>query len=91
MGLDIPDRLPKCSAPGMAVIWVTDFMLMIDQTKTPILQLNIMDVPDMPGVVADQCYIKSVRHNHRKILPVDCLKFFCGKHDYHLAPGSATI
>ena len=91
MGLDIPDRLPKCSASGMAVIWVTDFMLMIDQTKIPILQLNIMDVPDMPGVVANQCYIKSIRHNHRKILPVDYLKFFCGKHDYHLAPGSATI
>ena len=91
MRFDIPDRLPKCSAPGMTVIGVTDFVLMIDQTKIPILQLNIMDVPDMPGVVADQRYIKSIRHNHRKILPVDCLKFFCGKHDYHLAPGSATI
>ena len=91
MGFDIPDRLPKCSAPGMAVIGVTDFVLMIDQTKIPILQLNIVDVPDMPGVVADQCYIICIRHNHRKILSVDCLKFFCGKHDYHLAPGSATI
>ena len=53
MGLDIPDCLPKCSAPGMAVIRVIDMMLMIDQTEVPILQLNIMDVPDMPGVVAD--------------------------------------
>ena len=91
MGLDIPDCPPKCPAPGMAVIGVIDFVLMIDQTKIPILQLNSVDVPDMPGVVADQFYIKSVRHNHRKILPVDCLKFLCGKHDYHLAPGSATI
>ena len=71
MGLDIPDRLPKCSAPGMAVIGVTDFVLMIDQTKIPILQLHIMDVPDMPGVVADQCYIKGIRHNHREVLSVD--------------------
>jgi hypothetical protein len=75
----------------MAVIWVTDFVLMIDQTKIPIFQLHVMDVPDVPGIVADQGYIICIRHNHRKILPVDCLKFFCGKHDHHLAPGSATI
>ena len=78
MGLDIPDRLPKCPTQGMAVIWVTDFMLMIDQTEVPILQLNIMDVPDMSGVVADQSHIICICHNHRKIIPVDCLKFFCG-------------
>ena len=91
MGLDIPDCPPKCPAPGMTVIWVTDLMLVIYQTKIPVFQLYIVDIPDVPGVVADQCYIKSVRHNHRKIFPVNCLKFFCGKHDYHLAPGSATI
>lgn len=71
MELDIPDHPPKCSTPGMAVIGVTDFVLMIYQTKVPIFQLNIMDVPDVPGIVADQGYIKGIRHNHRKILPVD--------------------
>ncbi len=71
MGLDIPDCPPKCSAPGVAMIWVTDFVLMIDQTKVPILQLHIVDIPDMPGIVADQCHIIGIRHNHRKILPVD--------------------
>ena len=71
MRLDIPDRLPKCSTPGMAVIGVTDFVLMIYQTKVPIFQLNIMDIPDMPGVVADQGYIKDIRHNHRKIFSID--------------------
>ena len=91
MGLDIPDRLPKCSTPGMAVIGVTDFVLMIYQTKVPILQLHIMDVPDMLGIVADQCYIKGIRYNHREILSVDRLQFFRGKHGHHLAPGSATI
>lgn len=91
MGLDIPDRPPKCTASGVAVIGVIDFMLMIDQTDVPILQLNIMDIPDMSGVVADQGYIKGIRHNHRKILLVDRLQFFRGKHGHHLAPGSATI
>ena len=70
MGLDIPDRLPKCSAPGMAVIGVIDFVLMIDQTKIPILQLNIMDVPDMPGVIADQGHVIGICNDHRKIFPV---------------------
>ena len=46
-------------------------MLMIDQTKIPILQFHIMDIPDVPRVVADQGYIKGIRHNHRKILSVD--------------------
>jgi len=55
----------------MAVIGVTDFVLMIYQTKVPIFQFNIMDVPDVPGVVTDQCYIKGIRHNQRKIIPVD--------------------
>ena len=53
------------------MIGVTDFVLMIYQTKVSILQLYIMDVPDVPGIVADQGYIKGIRHNHRKILPVD--------------------
>ena len=91
MGLDIPDRPPKCPTPEMAVIRMIDMMLMIDQTKIPIFQLHVMDVPDVPGIVADQCYIICIRHNHREIFPVDCLKFFCGKHDYRLAPDSATI
>ena len=71
MGLDIPDCPPKCAASGVAVIGVTDFVLMIDQTKIPILQLNIMDIPHVPRVIADQSYIKGIRHNHRKILSVD--------------------
>lgn len=70
MGLDIPDRPPKCAASGVAVIRVADFMLVIDQTKIPIHQLHIVDIPDMPRVVADQCHIIGIRHNHREILPV---------------------
>ena len=54
MGLDIPDRLPKCSAPGMAVIWVTDFMLMIDQTKTPVLKKLIRLMNTDMKTVSDQ-------------------------------------
>ena len=53
MELDIPDRPPKCATSGVAVIWVIDFMLVIDQTKVPVLQLHIVDIPDMPGVVTD--------------------------------------
>lgn len=71
MGLDIPDRLPKCSTPRMAVIGVIDMMLMIDQTKIPILQFHIVDIPDMPGIIADQRYIKGIRYDHREILPID--------------------
>ena len=91
MRLDIPDRLPKCSTPGVAVIGVIDFMLVIDQTKVSARQLHIMDIPDMPGVVADKSHIKGICHNHRKILPVYRLQFFRGKHSHYLAPGSATI
>lgn len=91
MRLDISDRPPKCPAPGMAVIRVIDMMLMIDQTKVLIGKLHIVDVPDMPGVVADQSHIIGICHNHRKIFPVDRLQLFRGKHAYHLAPGSATI
>lgn len=71
MGLDIPDCPPKCPAPGMAVIWMADMMFMIDQTKVPVGKLHIMDVPDMPGVVADQSHIVGICHNHCEILPVD--------------------
>ncbi len=71
MGLDISDRLSKCPAPGMAVIRVIDVMLMIDQAKVPVGKLHIVDVPDMPGVVADQSHIVGICHNHREILPVD--------------------
>ena len=46
-------------------------MFMIDQTKVPIAKLHIMDIPDMPGIVADQGHITGIRHNHRKILSVD--------------------
>ena len=61
---------PTAIQPGG---WIRSIfkITLADQTKIPILQLNIMGVPDMPGVVANQCYIKSIRHNHRKILPVD--------------------
>ncbi len=91
MRLDIPDCPPKCSAPGVAVIGVIDMVLMIDQTKIPIRELHIVDVPDMPGVVADQSHIMGICHNHREIFPVDRLQLFRGKHAYHLVPGSATI
>lgn len=91
MGLDIPDRPPKCTASGMAVIRMIDFMLVIDQTKVPVRQLHIVDIPNMPGVVADQSHVIGVRHNHREILPVYRLQFFRGKHSHHLAPDSATI
>lgn len=66
-------------------------MLVIDKTDVPILQLHIMDIPDMMGVVADQGHIIGIRYNHREILPVYRLQFFRGKHAHHLAPGSATI
>lgn len=71
MGLDIPDCPPKCPASGMTVIGVVDFMLMIDQTKVPILQFHTVDVPNMPGVIADQCHIIGIRHDYREIFPVD--------------------
>lgn len=70
MGLNIPDRPPKCPTPGMAVIRMVDMMLMINQTKIPILQLHTADIPDMPGIIADQRHIIGIRYNHRKILPV---------------------
>lgn len=73
------------------MIGVIDMVLMIDQTKIPIRVLHIVDVPDMPGVVADQSHIMGICHNHREIFPVDRLQLFRGKHAYHLAPGSATI
>lgn len=71
MGLNIPDRPPKCPTPVMAMVRMINMVLMIDQTKIPILQLHIVDVSNMPGVIADQCYIIGICHNHRKILPVD--------------------
>ena len=71
MGLNIPDCPPKCPAPGMSVIGVTDFVLMIYQTKVSILLLHTVDIPDMPGIVADQSHIICIRHNHRKIISVD--------------------
>ncbi len=71
MRLDIPDCPPKCPAPGMAVIRVIDMMLMIDQTKVPVGKLHIVDVPDMPGVIANQSHIVGICHNHREIVPVD--------------------
>lgn len=73
MGLDIPDCPPKCPAPGMAMIRMIDMMLMIDQTKVPFNKLHIMDVPDMPGVVADQSHIVGICHNHREIFLIDRL------------------
>ena len=73
MGLDIPDCPPKCPTPGMAMIRMVDMMLMINQTKVSILQLNIMDVPDMLCVIADQSYVIGIRNDHCEILPVDCL------------------
>lgn len=73
------------------MIWVTNLMLMIYQTKIPVFQFHIVDVPDVPRVIADQRHIIGIRNDHRKILPVDCLQLFRGKHAYHLAPGSATI
>lgn len=71
MGLDIPDRPPKCPTPEMAVIRMVDMMLMIDQTKVPIPQFHTVDIPDMPGIVADQSHIICIRHDHCKIIPVD--------------------
>lgn len=71
MGLDIPDCPPKCPTPRMAVIRVTDMVLMINQTKVPVGKLHTVDVPDMPGVIADQSHIKRIFHNHREIIPVD--------------------
>ena len=73
MGFDIPDRPPKCAASGVAVIGVTDFMLVVDQTKVSIRQFHIVDIPDMPRIVANQGHIIGIRHNHREILPINRL------------------
>ena len=91
MGLDIPDCPPKCPASGMAVIRMIDFVLVIDQANIMILQLHITDIPDMLCVIADQCHVVCIRNDHCEVFSVDCLQFFRGKHDYHLAPCSATI
>ena len=91
MGLDIPERPPKCAASGVAVIRMADFMFVIDQTKIPVLHLHIVDIPDMPGVVADQSHIIGICNDYREILSVYRLQFFRGKHTHHLTPGSATI
>ena len=66
-------------------------MFVIYLANIPVFQLHIPDVPDMLCVVADQRHIKGVRNDHRKILPVDCLKFLCSEQSHHLTPGSATI
>ncbi len=55
----------------MAVIRVIDMMLMIDQTKVPAGKLHIVDVLNMPGVIADQSHIIGVCHDHREIFPVN--------------------
>lgn len=70
MRLDIFDCLPQRSASGVAMIRMVDFMLMIDQTKVPVRQLHIVDIPDMPGIIADQSHIIGIRNDHREILPV---------------------
>lgn len=90
MGLDIPDYPPKCPAPGMAMLG-SDMMLMIDQTKIPILQLHTVDATNMPGVVAHQSHIIGIRHDYRETFPVNRRQFFRGKHDHRLTPGAATI
>lgn len=91
MRLDIPDCPPKCPTSGMAVIGVADPMLVIDQANAPILHLHIVDIPNMPGVIADQGHIIGIRHNHREVFPINRLQLFRGKHSHHLALGSATI
>lgn len=68
-----------------------DFMLVIDQTKVPVRQLHVPNIPDVFCVVADQSHIVGICHDHREILPIYRLQFFRGKHAHHLAPGSATI
>lgn len=73
MGLDIPDCPPKCPTTGMAMIGVSDLMLVIYQTKVPVFQLYIVDIPDILCVIADQSHIVGIRNDHCKILPVDCL------------------
>lgn len=78
MGLDIPDCPPKCPAPGMAMIGVTDLMLVIYQTNVPIFQLHIVDIPDVLCVIADQSHVIGIRNDHCEILPVDCLQLFRG-------------
>lgn len=57
----------------MTVIWVTYLMLVIYQTKIPVFQLYIVDIPDVPCVIADQSHLIGIRNDHREILPVDCL------------------
>ena len=91
MGLDIPDRPPKCPAPGMAVIRMIDFVLVIYQTKVPVLQLHIPNVPNVLCVVTDQRHVVGIRNNDSEVISVDCPQFFRGKHAYHLTSGSATI
>lgn len=73
MGLDIPDCPPKCPAPGMTVIGVTDLMFVIYQTKVPVFQLHIVDIPDVPRVIAYQSHVIGIRNDHCEILSVYCL------------------
>jgi len=60
MGLDISDRPPKCPTLGMVVIRVADMVLMIDQTKVPVGNLHIVNIPDMTSIIADQSHIEGV-------------------------------
>ena len=91
MGLDIPDCPPKCPAPGMAVIRMTNFVFVIDQAKIPVFQLHVSDIPDVLCVITDQRHVIGIRNDDSEVIPVDCLQFFRGKHAYHLTSGSATI
>lgn len=73
MNLDIPDCPPKCPASGVAVIGLIDTVFMINQTKIPVFQLHIMDVPDVLCFIADQSHVIGIRNDHCEILPVYCL------------------
>lgn len=73
------------------MIGVTDLMLMIYQTKVSVFQLHIVDIPDVPRVIADQSHTVGIRNNHCKLLPIDCLQLFRGKNTHHHALCSAII
>lgn len=55
------------------MIGVIDMMLMIDQTKVPILQFHTVDIPNMPGIVADQSHIVGIcTITVKYFLSIDC-------------------
>lgn len=85
------DSLFQTICTTVLVIWMGCFVLVEYDTGSRCRILRIMNKPEMPGIPAHDCHIKSICENDGEILRIQIREIICIKHRPYSLPDPSHI